>query len=106
MKREIIALTKMVLWYEAEIASNRIAFSGGVMAGSLITLVLGYIFGFTHDTAWGSAIFAIVMFIVMVFAGSIVFSLGKKYGDRRPVCDILKEAEKEEEENGTNKQEN
>ena len=106
MKREIIALTKMVLWYEAEIASNRIAFAGGVMAGSLITLVLGYLFGFDYDTALGSAIFAIVMFIVMVFAGSILFSLGKRFGDRKPICDILKEAEKEEENGNTNQQEN
>ena len=96
MKREIAALTKMVLWYEADIAPTRVAFAGGVMAGSLITLVLGYLFGFTYDTALGSVIFAVVMFIVMVFAGSLLFKFGKRYGDRKPVCDILKEAEKEE----------
>ena len=60
------------------------------MAGSFITLVLGFFFGFTYDTALGSAIFAVVMFVVMAFAGSMVFKLGKKYGDRKPVCDILK----------------
>ena len=106
MKREIIALTKMVLWYQAEVASNRIAFAGGVMAGSLITLALGYLFGFDYDTAIGSVIFGTVMFIVMVFAGSILFSLGKRYGDRKDVCDILKEAEKEEENGNTNQQKN
>ena len=66
------------------------------MAGSFITLVSGYMFGFNYDTTLGSVIFSIVMFIVMVFAGSLVFRLGKKYGDRKPVCDILKEVEKEE----------
>ena len=94
MKRRLVALAKMILWYEANLAPTRVSFAGGVMAGSFITLVLGFFFGFTYDTALGSAIFAIVMFIVMAFAGSILFSLGKRYGDRKPVCDILKEVEK------------
>jgi len=107
MKRHIVAMIRMMLWYQAELAPTRVSFAGGVVAGSLITLVIGLLHGFTYDSALWGAVISIVMFVVMVFFAGTVFKLGKKYGDRKEVCDILqKQLEKEEEENDTNKQEN
>jgi hypothetical protein len=95
MKRHIVAMVKMAMWYEAEIAPSRVSFAGGVVAGTFIALVLGLLNGFNHDSAVWSAIISVVMFIVTVFFAGALFKIGKRYGDRRPICDILKEVEKE-----------
>jgi hypothetical protein len=103
MERHIAAMIKLMLWYQSDLAPTRVSFAGGVVAGSLITLVVGLLHGFNYDSALWGAIISIVLFVVMVFFAGTVFKLGKKYGDRKAICDILKESEKEEKNDSTNK---
>lgn len=93
MKRHIIAIIKMVLWYEAELASTRVWFGGGVLAGTLISFVVGAISGFGYAQAAGSVALSVAAFIIFTFFSGTLFWLGRKYGDRKPVNDLLKEAE-------------
>jgi hypothetical protein len=93
MKRTIISIVKMVLWYEAELASTRLWFAGGVLAGTLISFLVGMVVGFGYESAIGSIVFSVGSFIVFTFFSGLLFGIGRKYGDRKPVCDILKEAE-------------
>jgi hypothetical protein len=95
MKKFVVALIRMMLWYEAQFWSDRIAFAGGVLAGALISLAVGLVAGFGYTQSIGSVAFAIVAFVVILIFASGIFYVGKKYGDRKPMEDILKEIEKD-----------
>jgi acid phosphatase family membrane protein YuiD len=95
MKKFIVALVRMMLWYEAQFWSDRIAFAGGTLAGTLIAFVVGLVAGFGYYQALGSVVFAIAAFVVILIFASGVFYVGKKYGDRKPMEDLLKEIEKD-----------
>jgi uncharacterized membrane protein len=86
-------MIRLMLWYQAEVAPNRVAFAGGVVAGSLIPLVIGLMQGFTYEVVAGSAFFSVIMFVVFVGFAGVVFKAGTKHGDKKPAEDILEEAE-------------
>lgn len=94
MRKFIVALIKTMLWYEAQMWSDRITFAGGVLAGTLIPLAIGLMYGFGYIQSAGSAVFAVVAFAVVLLYASGLFYVGKKYGDRKPMEDLLKEIEK------------
>jgi len=94
MKKFFVALIRMMLWYEAQFWSDRIAFAGGTLAGTLIAFVVGLVAGFGYDQSAASVIFAVVVFAVILLFASGIFYIGKKYGDRKPMEDLLKEIEK------------
>jgi membrane protein DedA with SNARE-associated domain len=92
MKRYFVALIRMMLWYEAQFWSDRIAFAGGVLAGTLIPLAVGMIgVGYGFNQSLVSVIFASIVFVVILVFASAVFYIGKKYGDREPMEKILQE---------------
>jgi uncharacterized membrane protein len=92
IKRFVVAFLQSFLWYEAQFWSDRVAFAGGVVAGTLITLVAGMVglgYGFTQ--AVGAVVFSIVCFVVIVFFAGCVYQASKKYGDTEPLKQIVKE---------------
>lgn len=95
MKKFIVAFIRMILWYEAQFWADRISFAGGLLAGTLISLVTGLVGGFGYIQAMGGVMFASIVFVVILFFASGIFYIGKRFGDRKPMMDILKEIEKD-----------
>lgn len=102
-KQFVVAVLKASLWYEAEMFPNRVSFAGGVLAGTLVQLVTGLICGFGYLQSVGAAIFGCFMFLLFTLWARLLFYAGKKYGDRKPLDDILKDVLSESENINTEK---
>jgi hypothetical protein len=96
VKKFIAAVVQNALWYETEFYSDRVAFAGGVMAGTLIPLAIGLIgVGYGYGQSFTAVVFSAIAFVGVVFCASGALLIGRKYGDKEPLNKILEDMKKD-----------
>lgn len=96
MKKFVVAVVQNALWYETEFYSDRVAFAGGVMAGTLIPLAIGLMgIGYGYAQSMTAVVFSALSFVIVVFCASGIFLIGRKHGDKEPLNKILEDLKKD-----------
>ena len=96
LRELFIAWVKWGLWYEVQFYSDRVAFGGGVLAGTLIQLIGGLVpsvgYGFSQSVS--CVVFGVIAFILLTSISIFACRVGKKYGDPVPLTKIIEEIRK------------
>lgn len=96
IKETFIAWIQWGLWYEVRFYSDRVAFGGGVLAGTIIQLAAGLDprvgYGFQQSAA--CALFGLLAFIILTAISKAACRIGEKYGNPVPMMKIVEEIRK------------
>ena len=91
-----MAWIQWALWYEVKFYSDRVAFGGGVLAGGLIQLLAGLDprIGYGFEQSVACVIFGLMVFVAITIVSKVACKVGEKYGDPKPLRNIMEEVAK------------